>query len=138
MRENTNSEIVLRPGPTDLEGYLEGYFSQAIEDSGIQHRVSGLRQSIATHVFNYYGELKHPPSNEVFCKAVRLSEEEVRVQRTMPDQESFRLAAIERVIARSSIKKTALDGDPDKTFLPQSLVTLVRMVPRHDNEKCEY
>ena len=116
---------------------LEGYFSQPIEDSSITQRVMGLQQAISTHVDNYYGEMRHPPPNEIFWKALKLSDEDIQVQKTVSDQESFRLAAIQRDIARSSLKKIALDGDPDKTFLPQSIVSLLRITPKHESEKCK-
>lgn len=121
-------------GPLDLEGY----FTQAAEESSIRRSVSSLQKNIATHVFNYYSDNPDLPSVDVFRKAVGLDDDDIRLLRAMPDKEAFRLAAIQRAIARSSINKINIDGDPDSTFLPREIVSLLHMVPKHDSSKCEY
>ena len=121
-------------GPLDLEGY----FTQAAEESSIQRSVSSLRENITTHVFNYYSDNPDLPSGDVFRKAVGLDDDDIRLLRAMPDKEAFRLATIQRAIARSSINEISIDGDPDTTFLPREIVSLLHMVPKHDSGKCEY
>ena len=122
-----------------LEGAvgLEGYFQQPAQNSSIQKSVSSLRQDITAHVYNYYGDLETPPSNADFWSVLESEDEILRQGKGFLDRESFRLAAIEFSIARSVLQKISLEGDPDTTFLPRDIVSLLGMVPDHSSEKCE-
>ena len=116
----------------DLEGFLE----QPAQDSDIRNFVSRLKQSIANHVDNFYGDVRRSLPDQDFLRATRLDEEEIRTFEPLLDEESFRLAAIQRRIAQSAIKKIEFDGNPETTFLPREIVSFLGIVPRHPSEKC--
>lgn len=115
---------------------LEGFFQQAAQDSHIYGLVSSLKQNIENHVDNFYRGIKEPLSTEDFLIAVSLDDEEIHTCAPFLNHEPLRLAAIQRTIAQSAIDKIRLNGDPETTFLPKEIVSLLAMVPKHHSDRC--
>lgn len=116
---------------------LEGYLLQPAEDSQIQKGVIAISDSIDQHVFNHYGNRATSPPGDIFLRIIQMDKEELRLPKTLIDQESFRLAAIRRSIASAMIREIAIEGDPNTTFLPKEIVALLQMAPAHGAEKCK-
>ncbi|KAI4203187.1 MAG: hypothetical protein LQ350_002063 [Teloschistes chrysophthalmus] len=117
---------------------LEGYFLQPAEDSQIQKGVIAISDSIDQHVFNHYGNRATNPPSDIFLRIVQMDNEELRLPKILIDQESFRLAAIRRLIAGAMIREIAIEGDPNTTFLPKEIVALLQMAPAHGAEKFRF
>ncbi|KAL8666739.1 MAG: hypothetical protein Q9202_001277 [Teloschistes flavicans] len=114
---------------------LEGYFLQPAEDSQIQMGVMAISDSIDQHVYNHYGNRATSPPGGVFLSILQMNNEELRLPKTLIDQASFRLAAIRRSIASTTIREIAIEGNPSTTFLPKEIVALLKMAPAHGKEK---
>lgn len=128
------------PQPRSTQGSamdLEGYFLQPTEDSHLQKSAFSLSDSIDQHVYNHYGNRAVRLPNDVFLKILQIEDENLRLPKALLSQESFRLAAIRRLIASAVIKDISVDGEPDTTFLPKEIVSLLAMVPVHSTEKCK-
>ncbi|KAL9582016.1 MAG: hypothetical protein Q9212_003551 [Teloschistes hypoglaucus] len=117
---------------------LEGYFLQPAEDSQIQKGVIAISDSIDQHVYNHYGNRATSPPGDIFLRIVQMDNEELRLPKTLIDQESFRLAAIRRFIASAMIREIAIEGDPNTTFLPKEIVALLQMASAHGAEKFRF
>ncbi|KAL8775915.1 MAG: hypothetical protein Q9203_006623 [Teloschistes exilis] len=129
----------LQPKSTqDASVDLEGYFLQPAEDSQIQKGVIAISDSIDQHVFNHYGNRATSPPGDIFLRIIQMDNEELRLPKTLIDQESFRLAAIRRLIASAMIREIAIEGDPNTTFLPKEIVALLQMAPAHGAEKFRF
>ena len=116
---------------------LENYFLQPVEDSWIHNSVEGLKHSIASHVYNHYGGIANPPPDDVIVGIVKLDRSDWRAPISLLSEESFRLAAIHLSIARFMLERIVFDGDPEVTFLPPDVVSLLGMASSHRTEKCE-
>ncbi|KAL8831953.1 MAG: hypothetical protein Q9170_005079 [Blastenia crenularia] len=117
---------------------LEGYFLQPAEDSQIRNGVIALCDSIDQHVYNHYGNRETAFSNDTLLRLVEINDDDSRLPKTPINQESFRLAAIRRFIAKTIIEDISFDGDASTTFLPREVVSLLSMVPVHSNEKFRF
>lgn len=128
------------PQPRSTQGSaidLEGYFLQPAEDSHLQKSVFAISDSIDQHVYNHYGNHAIRLRDDTFLKVVQIGNESLRLPKALLNQEAFRLAAIRRLIAGAMIENISLEGDPDTTFLPKEVVSLLAMVPVQSTEKCK-
>ncbi|KAL9612599.1 MAG: hypothetical protein Q9167_002805 [Letrouitia subvulpina] len=129
------------PQPRSTQGSvvdLEGYFLQPAEDSRLQKSVVALGDSIDQHVYNHYSNQVTRLPSDVFLKILQFEEESLRLPKNLSNQEAFRLAAVRRLIAIAITKDISVDGDPDTTFLPKEIVSLLTMVPGHSTEKFRF
>ena len=125
-----------KPAPTSSLD-LEGYFLQPAEDSHIQKGVVALSDSIDQHVYNHYGNRSTGPAFNAFLKIVRIDGKDLNIPKTLISKQSIRLALIRKSIASEILWRIATDGDPNSTFLPKDIVSLLSMVPAHSTEKCK-
>lgn len=121
---------------------IEDDFVQPAEESQITRDVTQLRLIIASHVDDHYSGLIHVPLIDVVTEIVTVDDEDQSFARLLLNgdairQESVRLAAIQRCITNSIIKHITFDGDPDATFLPDDVVSILALVPR-PNEPCTF
>ena len=124
--------------PAEGSVKLEDYFLQPAEESEIQNQVTGLRLSIASHVDDHYSGLRDLLAEESMINIVTL-----KGQMGLPQslegaisEETARLAAIKHLITRVVIESISIDGDPETSFLPRNLVSLLREVPENPS-KCK-
>ena len=117
---------------------LEDYFLQPVEDSWFHNSVEGLKHSIDSHVYNHYGGITNPPSEDVIIGVLKLDHGDWHAPISLLSEESFRLAAIRLSITRFMLERIAFDGDPEKKFLPPDVVSLLGMASSHHTEKCEF
>lgn len=134
----TNRAPEVPPKPSHSSAMdLEDYFLQPVEDSWIHRGVQGLKHAIDSHVYNHYGDIADPPSNEAIIQIVNHDGEDWRAPIPLLSEESYRLAAIRLAIARFMFDRIAFDGNPETTFLPPEIVSLLGMASPHHTEKCK-
>lgn len=116
---------------------LEGYFLQPAQDSLIQKSVVALSDSIDQHVYNHYGDRAASPPADFFLRIVQIDAGVLRLPQGLTNKNSFRLAAIRRMIASALIRNISAKGDPSTTFMPKEVVSLLTMTPAQGTERCK-
>ncbi|KAL8934104.1 MAG: hypothetical protein Q9216_006075 [Gyalolechia sp. 2 TL-2023] len=117
---------------------LEGYFLQPAQDSLIQKSVVALSDSIDQHVFNHYGDRATVSPPDTFLRIVQIDTQNACLPQALVNQGSFRLAAVRRMIASVLIRSISLRGDPNTTFLPKEIVSLLAMTPAYGTERFHF